>query len=94
MIDIEYTALKMLTEADDKLRREGITLWVAAMNPGVLDRVKRSTLGVRLGRERMFFNRRTAVEAYLRGTRPAASPENAGAVQPGSDVQTRGEVQS
>jgi len=68
------------------LRREGITLWVAAMNPGVLDRVKRSALGERLGRERMFFNRRTAVEAYLRGVQPAASPGAAAAVRPGSGV--------
>jgi MFS superfamily sulfate permease-like transporter len=74
MIDIEFTALKMLTEAEDKLRRGGIVLWVAAMNPEVLARVKRSTLGERLGRERMFFNRRTAVESYLRGVRPAAPP--------------------
>jgi high affinity sulfate transporter 1 len=86
MIDIEYTALKMLTEADDKLRREGITLWMAAMNPGVLDRVKRSALGERLGRERMFFNRRTAVESYLRSRAALAPSAVASAAKPGSEV--------
>ncbi|HEV8491266.1 MAG TPA: SulP family inorganic anion transporter, partial [Candidatus Angelobacter sp.] len=32
IIDIEYTALKMLADAEDKLQRRGITLWLAALN--------------------------------------------------------------
>jgi anti-anti-sigma factor len=66
IFDIEYTALKMLAEAEEKLRRDGITLWLAALNPDVLTVVKRSKLGETLGRERMFFNRQTAVEHYQR----------------------------
>jgi MFS superfamily sulfate permease-like transporter len=62
--DLEYTALKMLTEADDRLRAQGITLWVAALHPEVLSVIQRSKLGDRLGRERMFFNVGMAVERY------------------------------
>ena len=64
VIDIEYTALKMLIEAEEKLRDAGIALWLAALNPEVLEVVQRSPLGETLGRERMFFNLETAVERF------------------------------
>jgi sulfate permease, SulP family len=64
LIDIEYTALKMLTEAEERLRADGITLWLAALNPAVLEVVKHSRLGEVLGQQRMFFNVQTAVERY------------------------------
>jgi len=66
VIDIEYTALKMLIEGEEKLRRDGIELWLAALNPAVYAMVERSRLGQVLGRERMFFNLEAAVEAYER----------------------------
>jgi anti-anti-sigma factor len=62
--DIEYTALKMLTEAEAKLRQAGITLWLAALNPEVLRVFQRSTLWKTLGRERLFFNLEQAAAAY------------------------------
>jgi MFS superfamily sulfate permease-like transporter len=62
--DIEYTALKMLTDGEEKLRQEGVSLWLAAMNPEVLRVIQRSSLGEILGRERMFFNVQQAVDAY------------------------------
>lgn len=64
--DIEYTALRILTDAEEKLREAGITLWLAALNPRALEVVKRSPLFPTLGYERMFFNLEQAVEAYLR----------------------------
>jgi high affinity sulfate transporter 1 len=64
VIDIEFTALKMLIEADEKLRRQGVTLWLASLNPEVLRVVRQSPLGDSLGRERMLFNRQAAVEKY------------------------------
>ena len=64
IFDIEYTALKMLTEAEERLRREGIELWLAALNPEVLAMVQRSRLGQTLGRERMFFSLQLAVEKW------------------------------
>jgi SulP family sulfate permease len=62
--DIEYTALRMLAELEEKLREQGISLWLAALNPEPLAVIQRSSLGTILGRERMFFNLTQAVEAY------------------------------
>jgi high affinity sulfate transporter 1 len=62
--DIEFTALKMLIETEEKLREEGTTLWLAALNPGVLALVRRSKLGDILTRERLFFDVELAHEAY------------------------------
>jgi MFS superfamily sulfate permease-like transporter len=64
IIDIEYTALKMLGEAEGKLQRTGITLWLAALNPAVLNTVLRSRIGQILGQDRMFSNVESAVERY------------------------------
>lgn len=71
--DIEFTALKMMIDAEERLRGMGISLWLARLNPAALEVVQRSPLGARLGRERMFFNVNRAVEAYL--AREAASRE-------------------
>ena len=43
---------------------EGVTLWLAGMNPGVLEVVRKAGLAVRLGWERMLFNARTAIERF------------------------------
>jgi MFS superfamily sulfate permease-like transporter len=64
VFDLEYTALKMLTEAEVALRKDGVHLWLVGMNPGVYAMVQRSPLGQTLGRERMFFNLEQAVAAY------------------------------
>ena len=64
VLDLEYTALKMLTEAEERLQREGVELWLAGCNPEVLAVVRNSRLGERLGRERMFFNVGGAVQRY------------------------------
>jgi len=63
--DLEYTALKMLTEAEKRIRERGVLLWLVGLNPGVLAVVQRSSLGEILGRERMFFNLELAVAKYL-----------------------------
>ena len=62
--DIEYTALRMLTDAEEKLRDAGITLWLAALNPEALRVIERAPLGRTLGRERMFFNLNEAIAAW------------------------------
>ena len=43
--DIEYTALKMLVEAEERLRDLGIQLWLARLNPAALEVVQRSSPG-------------------------------------------------
>ncbi|HTP65621.1 MAG TPA: SulP family inorganic anion transporter [Geobacteraceae bacterium] len=63
---IEYTALRMMTDGEEKLREAGTTLWLVAMNPEVIDVVRRSPLWERLGRERTFFTLEEAVTSYLK----------------------------
>jgi high affinity sulfate transporter 1 len=64
LIDIEYTALKMLIDGEEKLRQRGVTLWVASLTPAVLDVIQHSELAETLGRPRMFFNLQSAVQHY------------------------------
>jgi MFS superfamily sulfate permease-like transporter len=61
---LEFTALKMLGEAEAKLREEGVALWLAALSPEALRLVQGSPLGALLGRQRMFFTVAQAVERY------------------------------
>jgi sulfate permease, SulP family len=64
VFDVEYTALKMLHEADARLAANGATLWIAGLNPGVLDAVRRSPFGAALGEARMFYNLEHVVTTY------------------------------
>ena len=73
LIDIEYTALKMLIEAEETLRRQGVTLWMASLTPEVLKVVQQSPLGRTLGRDRMFFNVQAAVQHYEQNARTVAA---------------------
>jgi sulfate permease, SulP family len=66
VLDLEYTALKMLTEGEKRVRERGVMLWLVGLNPEVLRIVQKSQLGERLGRERMFFNLEQAVENFQR----------------------------
>ena len=63
--DLEYTALTMLTEAEKRQRGRGVLLWLAGLDPKVLEMVQRSPLGNVLGREAMHFNLEVAVTKYL-----------------------------
>jgi MFS superfamily sulfate permease-like transporter len=69
VFDLEYTALKMLTEAEKRHRDEGVMLWLVGLNPGVLAMVQRSPLGQALGHERMFHNLEQAVEKHMASSR-------------------------
>lgn len=62
--DIEYSALQMLARGDQRASELGASLWLVGLNPGVLEVVRRSGLADRLGRERMLFNARAAIERY------------------------------
>ncbi len=70
VFDLEYTALKMLTEGERRQRAHGVRLWLVGMNPGVLGVIQRSRLGEALGPNAMHFNLEIAVAKYLdlRGT--------------------------
>ena len=70
--DVEYTALKMLVEAEKRQRELGKRIWLVGMNPQVLEAVQRSRLGEVLGRDSMHFNLEVAV-AKFRETRVNAN---------------------
>jgi SulP family sulfate permease len=62
--DIEYSALQGLMEGEQRLTDRGSVVWLAGLNPGVLETVQHAGFDQRLGRERMLFNARAAVERY------------------------------
>ncbi|MBP0591506.1 SulP family inorganic anion transporter [Paraburkholderia sp. LEh10] len=64
VFDLEYTALKMLIQAEQRQRERGISTWLVNLNPNVLATVQRSSLGKTLGRERMFFTLEEALAAW------------------------------
>ena len=65
VFDIEYSALQMLTEGERRMAGQGITLWLAGLNPTVLEYVRASGLADRLGPDRLFFNAQGAVRDYV-----------------------------
>ena len=69
VINIEYTALKLLAGAEDQLQASGTKLWLVGLNPHVLGMLRRSRLGRALGPDRLFANVETAVAAYLKTPR-------------------------
>lgn len=62
--NIEYSALERLIEGERRVTVDGHTLWLAGLNPNVLEIVRRSGLAERLGRERMLFNANIAIDRY------------------------------
>ena len=62
--DIEYTALQMLIEGERRMTKDGIKVWLTALNPSVLECVRRSALADRLGHERLLPNARAAIRKY------------------------------
>ena len=62
--DVEYSALQALMEGEKRWTDAGIVVWLVGMNPGVLEVARHAGLDQRLGRERMLFNARAAIERY------------------------------
>lgn len=62
--DLEYSALQMLVDGEQRATERGITLWLVGLNPGVLETVRHAGLADRLGRERLLFNARAAIAQY------------------------------
>ena len=71
--DLEYTALKMLTEGEKRERERGIRLWLVGLNPNVLEVIEKSPLGKALGRDALHFNLEIAVDKYLGTVAPGSS---------------------
>jgi hypothetical protein len=62
--DIEYSALQALMEGEQRATASGAIVWLVGLNPGVLEMVRQAGLFDRLGRDRMLFNARAAIERY------------------------------
>jgi anti-anti-sigma factor len=62
--DLEYSALQVLIEGEKRASERGAVMWLVGLNPGVLDMIRHAGLDRRLGRERMLFNARAAIERY------------------------------
>jgi len=62
--DIEFSALQALMEGEARATERGAVVWLVGLNPGVLEVVRNAGLADRLGRERMLFNARAAIERY------------------------------
>jgi high affinity sulfate transporter 1 len=62
--DVEYSALQTLLEGEQRVTASGVDVWLVGLNPGVLEMVRHAGLAARLGRERMLFNARAAIERY------------------------------
>jgi sulfate permease, SulP family len=67
VFDLEYSALKSLTEAERRLRQRGIVVWLTGLTPNVLAMVRRSMLGDALGDDRLLFNLEIAVAKFQSG---------------------------
>ena len=65
VFDLEFSALKTLTEADQRMHEAGVQVWLVGLNPEVLAVVQRSPLGSTLGRQRLLFDLEIAVRNYL-----------------------------
>ncbi len=63
-------------EGEKRVTERGVVIWLVALNPGVLEVVRKAGLEERLGRERMLFNARVAIERYqaLRATGDVTAP--------------------
>lgn len=64
VFDIEYSALQMLEEGERRATESGATVWLAGLNPSVLECIRSSGFADRLGRERLFFNARAVIGNY------------------------------
>ena len=62
--DIEYSALQMLMEGEQRAAERGAVFWLVGLNPGVLEVVRTCRARRALGRERLLFNARAAIERY------------------------------
>ena len=75
VVDIEYSALQMLKDGYDRASAQGIRLWLAELNPRVLDYMKASKFPEKLGPNALYHNAEEALKAYQRGAaEPAPNP--------------------
>ncbi|SIT56782.1 conserved membrane hypothetical protein [Mesorhizobium prunaredense] len=64
VFDIEYSALQMIMEGERRITEQGMTCWIVALNPSVLEYIRASGFADRLGPERLFSSVRGAIQHY------------------------------
>ena len=57
------SALQMLVDGERSFTADGVTIWLAAVNPSVLACIRASPLA-ELGQERLLFNARAVITKY------------------------------
>ncbi len=62
--DIEYSAWEVLVGGEKRRSEQGLVVWLVGLNPGVLEIVRRTGMDGHLGRERLMFNARAAIERF------------------------------
>jgi high affinity sulfate transporter 1 len=62
--DVEYSALQLIMEGEKRAASRGVTLWLAALNPAVLQVVRNAGFDRQLGPDRLLFNAREAIARY------------------------------
>jgi high affinity sulfate transporter 1 len=70
--DLEYSALQMLIEGAQRAADRGVTVWLAALNPAVLQVVRNAGFDQQLGADRLLFNAREAIARYQAMQPPVA----------------------
>jgi SulP family sulfate permease len=68
VFDLEYSALKMLNDAEQRQREGGVEIWLTGLSPEVYSVVSRSPLGRALTRERILFNLELAIAKFQAST--------------------------
>jgi sulfate permease, SulP family len=71
--DLEYSALLALLEGEKRLTAAGVEVWLAALNPAVLEIARRAGLDRHLGQDRLLFNARAAIARYQARQNSASS---------------------
>lgn len=72
VFDIEYSALQMMVDGERRFAEEGVAIWLAGLNPDVLDYIRRSGFANHVGKDRMFPTAEAGLLRYLTSFRPAA----------------------
>jgi hypothetical protein len=67
-------------EYEQRVANDGLSVWIAGLNPSVLQVVRNSALDERLGRERMLFNAREAILRYQGNQASTAADSTTGPV--------------
>jgi high affinity sulfate transporter 1 len=65
VFDVEYSALRALSEGVSRMREDGIDVWLAGLSPDVLRNVRASGLASEIGEARMFRDAREALRRFL-----------------------------